>query len=433
MSSRKFVNWQRYFDANQGAAQAGADKLAQQQRSAAESAQRATSGLLNQFTQKAGVTAAQTGAAAKAAAVGGATNVGLSAAQPTNGLMAAAVGANAQPQPTAQPGAVAKAMANAPVVGVPTAQPRMGLTATPGVAASSAAAPGAAAKAAMGDMANANVSAAKEQAGLRLAGPPKATPLTPEQALADAEAKAKLDYTGPESLGDLEGSGAALDQNLAAQKGLNLLGSESGIEALNQQLNPNLTSGESRFGSALTATAGRNKFDKLRSGFSLQKDWESAEARAKALAGQGTEKAKAEAAKWAARAADLKGDEAGKARDAKTIAAAEKAQQEAMSKSIAAGATPKPTLSQKSDRPGWGQFNLEGEFTGNDGVAGATRAALPSVFSIFGGDEHRWKAMSDEEYQQFTDLWAKAKGTGANSPERQAVKKSVDALKKRYP
>lgn len=127
--------------------------------------------------------------------------------------------------------------------------------------------------------------------------PPQPAAQTPEEQLAEAEKNALVGYTGPDELSDLAGTEAAYTQNLEAQKGLNLLGSEEGIQSL---------SGESKFGSALTATAGRGKFDALRGQFSLQKDWEDAETKAKALAERGTAKAKSQAMAWQEKAERLK-------------------------------------------------------------------------------------------------------------------------------
>ncbi len=266
-----YVNWARYFGANQSSAKSEAEKLAEQQRKAAEAAQKSTSGLVSQFAQKAGVAGAEK-PVANAALTPPASNVGAGAAAPMGRQRAAPTNTGAAA--VAPQGPVARAPA--------------------GLASYFSPQPGAA---------------------------PVAPPLSPpgaeepatgldardtNQQLADAQAASQVGYAGPSQLSDLAGYQGALDQNLAAQTGLNSLGSEGGIEALNQQMHPGLTSGQSQFDAALLGTAGRTQFDKLRNQFSLKKDWEQAQERAQALAAMGTEKSRAEADKWAQKADALK-------------------------------------------------------------------------------------------------------------------------------
>lgn len=225
MRRNKFVNFQRYFDANRGAATAQADRLAAQQQKAAQGAQQATQGLVGQMGFQAGLTQpkqlhiAQQGRDYSDIGLAAKTNIGAAAVQ-------------AMPMQTGFAGQFA------------------------------------------------NVGTSPGQ-------------------LAEANQRAQATYQGPTQFSDVGGYDDVLKQNLAAQKGLNELGHEGGIEALNQQLSPGLTEGESRFSAALTGAAGRSKFDAIRGRFMLEKDWKSAEEKAKQLGLQGAEKARADAAMWA--------------------------------------------------------------------------------------------------------------------------------------
>lgn len=79
-------------------------------------------------------------------------------------------------------------------------------------------------------------------------------------------------YTGPGGLGDVPGSEGVYDSALAAQQGLDALGTEGGIQAQLQNQNQQEGAGAARLSAGLVGAAGRKDFDALAARFNPQAD-----------------------------------------------------------------------------------------------------------------------------------------------------------------